>query len=53
MQYTIKPIPYFNYKTFVVFFEHLPKGVQIIGLEKTEDAQNLEDFSILKNVFTF
>ncbi|MFC7358072.1 RNA methyltransferase [Jejudonia soesokkakensis] len=40
----VKSMPYFHYKTFADFFKNLPKGVRIVGIEKTETAQNLEDF---------
>jgi tRNA G18 (ribose-2'-O)-methylase SpoU len=40
----VKSMPYFHYKTFEDFFNHLPKGVRIVGVEKTETAINLEDF---------
>lgn len=40
----VKSLPYFHYRTFQDFFEHLPKGVRIVGIEKTVDAQELEHF---------
>ena len=40
----VKSMPYFHYKTFDVFFEHLPKGVRIVGVEKDDRSENLEDF---------
>ncbi|WP_203294114.1 RNA methyltransferase [Luteirhabdus pelagi] len=41
---SVKSMPYFHYKTFDDFYNHLPKGVRIVGVEKTEDAVPLEDF---------
>lgn len=41
---SVKSLPYFHYKTFEDFYEHLPKGVRIVGVEKTETAAPLEDF---------
>ena len=32
------------FKDFNDFFDHLPKGVRIVGVEKTEAAIQLEDF---------
>lgn len=40
----VKSMPYFHYKTFEDFYDHLPKGVRIVGVEKTDAAKNLEDF---------
>lgn len=41
---SVKSMPYFHYKTFDDFYNHLPKGVRIVGVEKTEDAIPLEHF---------
>lgn len=41
---SVKSLPYYHYKTFDDFYEHLPKGVRIVGVEKTESANNLEEF---------
>lgn len=41
----VKSLPYYHYKDFNDFFEHLPKGVRIVGVEKTKNAANLETFS--------
>ncbi len=41
----VKSMPYYHYNTFSEFAKHLPKGVRIVGVEKTEKAQNLEDFN--------
>lgn len=40
----VKSLPYYHYKNFDSFFEHLPKGVRIVGIEKTESAEDLETF---------
>ncbi|MDT0556141.1 RNA methyltransferase [Patiriisocius hiemis] len=41
----VKSLPYFHYETFADFFKHLPKGVRIVGVEKTEEASSLESFN--------
>ena len=41
---SVKSMPYYHYKDFNDFFDHLPKGVRIVGVEKTEAAIQLEDF---------
>lgn len=41
----VKSMPYYHYKSFEDFYEHLPKGVRIVGVEKTEDAASLEEFN--------
>jgi tRNA G18 (ribose-2'-O)-methylase SpoU len=41
---SVKSMPYYHYKDFNDFFDHLPKGVRIVGMEKTETAIQLEDF---------
>ena len=41
----VKSMPYFHYMTFNDFFENLPKGVRIVGVEKTNDAEELEHFN--------
>ena len=40
----VKAMPYYHYKDFQDFFEHLPKGTRIVGVEMTEQSQELEDF---------
>lgn len=37
-------IPYFHYKTFEDFYDHLPKGAMLIGVELCEEAESLEKF---------
>ena len=41
----VKSIPYYHYQTFDDFFEHLPKGARIVGVELSNDTQNLETFN--------
>ncbi len=41
----VKSIPYYHYKNFEDFYEHLPKGVRIVAIEKTDFACDLETFS--------
>lgn len=40
----VKAMPYFHYDTFEDFFNNLPKGARIVGVELTEEAQDLETF---------
>lgn len=37
-------MPYFHYKTFEDFYNHLPKGAMLVGVELTETAEPLESF---------
>lgn len=38
-------MPYFHYKNFDEFYNNLPKGAQLVGVEKNENAEALETFS--------
>nr|WP_321231605.1 RNA methyltransferase [uncultured Psychroserpens sp.] len=40
----VKSMPYFHYDTFEEFYKNLPKGARIVGVELTEEAQDLETF---------
>ena len=40
----VKAMPYYHYENFDDFFNHLPKGVRVVGVEITEDAEALETF---------
>lgn len=40
----VKSMPYYHYTDFSDFISHLPKGVRIVGIEKTEQAENLDNF---------
>lgn len=40
----VKSIPYFHYDTFKDFFNNLPKGARLVGVELTEEAVALETF---------
>lgn len=40
----VKAIPYFHYDTFDAFFENLPKGARLVGVELDEKASDLETF---------
>lgn len=42
---SVKSMPYYHYKTFTDFVNNLPKGVRIVGVEKDDRAENLEDFN--------
>lgn len=37
-------MPYFHYETFEDFYNHLPKGAMLVGVELTETAKPLESF---------
>jgi tRNA (guanosine-2'-O-)-methyltransferase len=41
----IGAMPYFHYKTFKEFYEHLPKGAMLVGVELADNAEPLEPFS--------
>ena len=41
----VKSIPYYHYTDFEDFFNHLPKGARIVGVELTNEAENLETFN--------
>ena len=38
-------MPYFHYETFEDFFNNLPKGAMLVGVELNEKAEQLETFS--------
>ncbi|OMP30206.1 RNA methyltransferase [Mangrovimonas sp. DI 80] len=40
----VKAMPYFHYDTFEDFFNNMPKGARLVGVELTEDAVPLETF---------
>jgi len=41
----VKSMPYYHYDTFEDFFNNLPKGTRLVGVELTEDALDLETFN--------
>lgn len=41
----VKSMPYFHYETFEDFFNNLPKGARLVGVELTEDSMPLETFN--------
>ena len=38
-------MPYFHYDNFDEFYNHLPKGARLIGVELTDKAIDLETFN--------
>jgi len=40
----VKSMPYYHYDTFEEFISHLPKGARLVGVELTEEAEDLESF---------
>ncbi|WP_323788283.1 RNA methyltransferase [Psychroserpens sp.] len=40
----VKSMPYFYYDSFDDFFNNLPKGTRLVGVELTEEAEDLEAF---------
>lgn len=40
----VKAMPYFHYDTFEAFYENLPKGAMLVGVEMAEEAVALESF---------
>lgn len=45
----VNAIPYFHYKTFEEFYDHLPKGAMLISVELTGAATLLSDFKHPRN----
>ncbi|WP_124978965.1 RNA methyltransferase [Nonlabens xiamenensis] len=45
----VKAIPYFHYRTFTEFYQHIPKGAMLVGVELVEEAQFLHDFAHPRN----
>ena len=41
----VKAMPYFHYNTFEDFYNHLPKGAMLVGIELTDSATDLETFN--------
>jgi tRNA G18 (ribose-2'-O)-methylase SpoU len=41
----VKAMPYFHYDTYEDFFNNLPKGARIVGVEITDEAEYLETFN--------
>jgi len=41
----VKAMPYYHYSTFQDFFDHLPKGTRIVGVELDDTAEPLETFN--------
>jgi len=41
----VKAMPYFHYETFDDFYNNLPKGARLVGVELTNDAMDLETFN--------
>ncbi len=40
----VKSMPYFHYESFEDFYKNLPKGTRLVGVEFTDDAEDLETF---------
>ena len=40
----VKSIPYFHYENFEDFYNNLPKGARLVGVELDENATDLETF---------
>jgi len=40
----VKAMPYYHYNTFDDFYNNLPKGARIVGVELTDGAEDLEAF---------
>ncbi|WP_375238967.1 RNA methyltransferase [Aurantibacter sp.] len=41
----VKSMPYFHYKTFQDFYNSIPKGARLVGVELDNSAVNLETFN--------
>ena len=40
----VNAIPYYHYDTFETFYDNLPKGARLVGVELTDTAESLETF---------
>lgn len=40
----VKAMPYFHFEDFQAFYAHLPKGARLVGVELTDEAEDLETF---------
>lgn len=40
----VKSMPYFHYETFEEFYNNLPKGARLVGIELIDQAEDLETF---------
>lgn len=40
----VKSMPYYHYETFDDFFNNIPKGARLVGIELTDKAEPLEGF---------
>ncbi|MGB3607140.1 MAG: RNA methyltransferase [Psychroserpens sp.] len=40
----VKSMPYYHYDTHADFLKNLPKGARIVGIELTDEAEDLETF---------
>jgi tRNA G18 (ribose-2'-O)-methylase SpoU len=40
----VNAMPYYHYETFEDFLKNIPKGARIVGVELTDNAENLETF---------
>ncbi len=41
----VKAMPYFHYRTFEDFYNNIPKGARLVGVELDETAKDLETFN--------
>ena len=42
--HAVKAMPYFHYETFDAFYDNLPKGAMLVGVEMKKGAVDLETF---------
>ncbi|WP_396633444.1 RNA methyltransferase [Maribacter sp. R86514] len=42
--HAVKAMPYFHYETFDAFYDNLPKGAMLVGVEMIKSAVDLETF---------
>lgn len=42
--HSVKSMPYFHYPDFDDFYQHLPKGARIVGVEMTDQSEDLASF---------
>ena len=46
-------MPYYHYESFDDFYNHLPKGARVVGVELTDDAEDLETFRHPDDVYIY
>lgn len=48
----VKAMPYFHYNDFNAFYQNLPKGAMLVGVELMEGAIDLATYNLQKDLCT-